>query len=279
MTVDQTSAATDQRQGLGRPVPQSADPIDRVVRLAPKWTVFVLIACGLLVLGTIIWAVTGTVTSSVRTTGMYTEHGAVNVVAKKAGVVERVLVTLDQKVTKGQQLVALEGGQVAVSPQDGAVTSILVSDGAAVIPGTSMVRVTDAAELDTVVTVVPVDLTGIVYVGLEVRMDVAGTPSSQYGYLLGTVAEISSDPYTVEQIAQRLDLEEQVIGSLLGAQPGLLATIKLEHDPSTPSSYRWSVGEGPPWVITQGVPVKAQIILDEQHPVEVVFPGLDRDGS
>ena len=279
MTVDQTSADTDRRENLGRPVPQAADPIDRVVRLAPKWTVFVLIACGLLVVGTVVWAFTGTVTSSVRAPGMYTEHGAVNVVAKKAGIVERVIVALDQEVTKGEQLVALEGGEVVVSPQNGLITSILVSDGAALTPGTSLVRVTDAAARDTVAMVVPADLTGIVYVGLEVRMEVAGTPSSQYGYLLGTVAEISSDPYTVEQIAQKLGLQQQVVDSLLGAHPGLLATIKLEPDPNTKSGYRWSIGEGPPWVITQGVPVKAQVILDEQHPVEVVFPGLDPDGS
>ena len=279
MTVDQTSDTTDRKQNLGRPVPQSADPIDRVVRLAPKWTVFVLIACGLLVVGTVVWAFTGTVTSSVRTAGMYNEHGAVNVVARKAGTVERVLVALDQQVTKGEQLVALEGGEVVVSPQNGKVTSILVSAGAALTPGTALLRVTDPAARDTAVTVVPAHLTGIVYVGLEVRMDVAGTPSSQYGYLLGTVAEISSDPYTVEQIAQKLGLQEQVVGSLLGAQPGLLATIKLDPAPNAPSGYRWSIGEGPPWVITQGVPVQAQIVLDEQHPVEVVFPGLDPDGS
>lgn len=258
--------------GLGRPVAQASDPIDRVVRLAPKWTVFVLAACGLLVLGVIIWSVRGTVTSSVSTVGMYNERGAMTVAAQTSVTVDEVLVKLGDQVSQGQELVTLEGGASLVSPQDGAVTSILISDESILAAGQNAVRVTDPAQSDFVVTMVPAGMTGTVVVGLPVRMEVSSAPSSRYGYLLGTVDEISSDPFTVAQIAARLGLEDQVVATLLGSEPGLLALIRLENDPGTESNYKWSVGQGPPFAITQGVPVTAQIVLSEQSPIDVVFP-------
>lgn len=275
MTVDQSVKDTKDPtgdRGLGRPVAQASDPIDRVVRLAPRWTVFVLAACGLLVLGIIVWSVRGTVTSSVSTPGLYNERGAATVSVDAAVTVEKVLVKLGDPVTSGQPLVSLVGGTSLVSPQDGSVTSILVSDGSTMVAGQHAVRVTDLSAPDFVVTLVPTGLTGTVVVGLPVRMQVSSAPSSTYGYLLGTVDEISSDPFTVAQVATRLGLEEQVVASQLGTEPGLLAMIRLQYDPSTVSNYTWSVGQGPPFVITQGVPVTAQIILSEKAPLDVVFP-------
>ena len=282
MTVDQSvtgadgGASTD--RGLGRPVAQSADPIDRVVRLAPKWTVFVLLGCALLVLGIIIWAVRGTVTSSVSTAGLYDERGSVNVVTDTQVTVDRVLVSQGQQVTKGQQVVSLQGGGVMVSPQDGSITAILVSDGSLMAPGRTAVRVTDLTVPDEVVTIVPASMTGTVVVGLPVRMEVSSAPSSKYGYLLGTIDAISSGPLTVDQIAETLGLEVQVVAAQLGTEPGLLAAIRLDYDPTTPSKYSWSVGQGPPFLITRGVPVTAQIILSETSPIQVVFPAAG-DGA
>jgi multidrug efflux pump subunit AcrA (membrane-fusion protein) len=275
MTVDQSvkkAPTGGAHRTLGLPVAQSADPIDRVVRLAPKWTVFVLIACGLLVLGTIIWAVRGTVTSSVSTVGLYNERGAVTVTSPDAVTVDKVLVGLGQQVTAGQELVSIQGGDPLVSPQNGTVSSILVSDGSVMSADQPAVRVTDPAEPDFVVTMVPSSMTGTVVVGLPVRMAVSSAPSSTYGYLLGTVDEISSDPFTIAQVATTLGLEEQVVAAQLGTEPGLLAVIRLEPDPTTVSKYVWSVGQGPPFAITQGVPVTAEIILSETSPIDVVFP-------
>lgn len=279
MNSKQLAPGTPPDRGLGHPVPQTADPIDRVVRLAPRWTVFVLIACGLLVLGVGIWAAVGTVTSAVTAPGLYTQRGSANVVATEAATVDRVLVRLGQEVVEGQELVALRDGAGLAAPQAGTITSVLVSDGSAMWPGKTAVVVTDLTAPDEVVALVPADLTGAVAVGLPVRLDVSLAPASRYGYLLGTVDEISYTPYTTQQIAEKIGLDPQIVALELGAEPALLATIRLTYDPTTRSSYRWSVGDGPPFGITQGVPVEARIILDEQHPLELVFPRLDRDGS
>ncbi len=278
MTVDQSATTPEETApgdtGLGQPVPQTADPIDRVVSLAPRWTVFVLAACGLLVAGILVWAFGGTVTSSVTTDGLYNENGDVSVTSPTEATVDQVLVTLGQEVNEGDAVVTLTNGDSLTSPQDGTVTSILVSAGSVMYANKTAVRVTDLTVPDTVIIMVPASMTGSILPGLPVRIEVSSAPSSQYGYLLGSLSEISSGPYTVEQVAQILDLEPAVVASQLGMEPALLAVVDLEYDPSTPSNYAWTIGEGPPFVITQGVPVTAQIILSEQAPIAVVFPSL-----
>lgn len=272
MTADPSPSGTDRDHGLGHPVPQTADPIDRVIRLAPKWTLVVLIACGLLVVGTAIWAVKGTVTSSVSTVAVYNELGMLDATSTSAATVDQVLVHLGQRVSTGQKLITLDGGAALTSPQDGAVTSILVSPNSVLAAGTIAVRVTDLATLDNVVTLVPPALTGTVLVGQPVRMEVSSAPSSRYGYLLGTIGQISSEPYTPAQVGRVFGLDQQVVEAYMGTKPALLATIALDYDQATPSNYRWSVGQGPPFVIPEGMPITAHIVLSEQHPIKVVFP-------
>ncbi|QNK82123.1 HlyD family efflux transporter periplasmic adaptor subunit [Nakamurella sp. PAMC28650] len=259
--------------GLGHPISQSADSIDRVVRLAPKWAVCALGACSLLVVSIIIWAITGTVTSSVSVSGLYLEAGALRVQTTKDATVDRVLVTLGESVTTGQDVVSLEGGGFLTSPQSGMVTSILVSAGSIMIAGKIALRVTDLSQLDTVVALVPAGMTGTAAVGLPVRMSVSSAPSGQYGYLLGTVTEISSDPYTTAEVSEKLGLQQEVVASLLGSEPGFLAIVTLDSEPSTVSQYRWSIGQGPPFPITQGVPIAVEIDVSEQRPIQVVFSG------
>lgn len=256
--------------GLGAPQPQSADPIDRVVRLAPTWTVCVLIACGLLVLGTVVWAFLGQVTTTVSAPALYDEGGVADVSSTSAASVDQVLVVLGQTVSKGDKLVSLQDGSALVSPQDGAVTSVLVSDGSVMWAGKVAVRITDLAQPDTVIAAVSPRLTGTVVPGQPVRMEVSSAPSTQFGYLLGSVDEISADPYTIAQLADKLDLEEAVASSLLGTEPALLMVVRLQPA-STVSGYAWSVGQGPPFIISQGVPLTARVVLSEQHPIRVVF--------
>jgi hypothetical protein len=274
MTVDHPTsaepAAADQGTGLGRPLAQSADPIDRVVRLAPTWTVCVLIACGLLVAGTVVWAFVGQVTTSVSARALYSEGGVADVASTKSVSVNQVLVGLGDQVSKGDKLITLQDGSALTSPQDGQVTSVLVSDGSAMWPGKVAVRVTDPNQPDTVIAAFSPQLTGTVVPGLPARMEVSSAPPARFGYLLGTVDEVSADPYTVAQIAETLDMDKEVVTTLLGSEPALLTIIKLEPA-ATPSGQRWSVGQGPDFMISQGVPLTARVVLSEEPPIQVVF--------
>ncbi len=275
MTTESTDVAEKPSDtGLGKPVNQSADAIDRVVNLAPKWTLFVLAACILLVIGAVVWAFQGTVTTSRSAPGIYKDNGYLAINAPTDGVVEEVPVRIGQQVSANQTLLTFQDGSTLVAPKDGWVASLYVAPGSKLKAGTPAVALTDYNIPDVVMTLLPASMTGSVTAGLPVELTVASAPSTQYGYLEGSILEVSNTPLTTDDIGAILGLQPEVVALALGSEPGILAVVGLTPDPSTPTRYAWTVGQGPPFAIVNGTPATAKVILSRQPPIDVIFPGL-----
>lgn len=103
-------------------------------------------------------------------------------------------------------------------------------------------------------------------------MEVEGAPASRYGYLVGTISDITNNPYSNAQIAARLGIDQQVVASELGDAPGLLAVVRLQPDRSTPTGFAWTVGQGPSLIAQQGVMITVHTVLKESSPLGMVFP-------
>lgn len=258
--------------GLGHAVAQTADPIDRVVRLAPRWTVFVLAACALLVLGASVWAFQGRITSTLSTPGILKDNGYRAVSSPTPGTVTDVKVQVNDTVATGDTLVTFADGTSLTSPQAGLVSAVYVAAGSQLPAGNAAIGLTDPNQADVVLTILPASSVGTVEADLPVEMEVASAPSSTYGYLKGRVVEVGNQPVTTDQVAELLDLQPEVVSLALGSQPGLLTVIAIEPDSNTPSRYAWTVGNGPNFTLVQGTPVTANVILKSQHPIEVLFP-------
>lgn len=267
-------AETGEDPGLGQPVPQTADPIDRVVTLAPKWTIFLLAACALLVAGALVWAFNGRITKTVSTQGVLRDQGYSIVQAGQDGLIDQVLVAPGDTVENGQALVEFANGRQTESGRDGTVVTVFVAPGSSVEAQADVVGITDTTIPDEVYTVLPPELTGTVVAGLPVQMEVSGAPSSTYGYLKGRVVEVSSAPQTVDEIAKQFGVDPTVVAQAIGTQPGLLATVAMETDATSPTGYAWTVGEGPNFQLVQGTAIVVEVILSQQSPVQVLFPSL-----
>ncbi|MDQ6895450.1 MAG: HlyD family efflux transporter periplasmic adaptor subunit [Actinomycetota bacterium] len=257
---------------LGRPLTASADQVDRVVRLAPTWTLFALVASGVLVVGIVVWALTGTVSSTVTSPGILHDIGATTVRATASGQVDRVPVTVGDMVKTGQVVTVLRDGTTLTAPLEGQVVSVTVSPGSTVVPGQSVVIVADLTIDPLVVTKVAPSYISTIRVGLPVRMEVEGAPASRYGYLVGAISDITNNPYSNAQIAARLGIDQQVVASELGDAPGLLAVVRLQPDRSTPTGFAWTVGQGPSLIAQQGVMITVHTVLKESSPLGMVFP-------
>lgn len=291
MTTENTGLAVPERPGavvaddadqtdtgLGKPLNQGADAIDRVVNLAPKWTLFVLGACVLLVIGAIVWAFYGSVTTALTAKGIFKDNGYLPVAAQADGTVSEIPAELGQEVDANDVLIKFKDGTTLVAPKDGWVASLFVAPGSKLLAGSTAVALTDYSIPDVVMTLLPASMTGSVVAGLQVELDVQSAPSTEYGYLTGSIVEVSSTPLTTDEVAEILDLQPEVVAQALGSQPGLLAVVGLDPDPTTPTKYSWTVGQGPPFAITNGTPAQANVILSRQPPIDVIFPGLS-DGS
>jgi len=258
--------------GLGKPVAQTADPIDRVVRLAPRWTIFVLAACALLVVGATVWAFQGRITSTLATPGILIDNGYRAVSAAEPGAVTEVRVDAGDTVSTGDILVVFEDGSTLTSPTNAEVSAVYVAVGSELKAGSAAVGLTDPDLEDVVYTILPATSVGTVEANLPVEMEVASAPSSTYGFLKGRVVEVGNQPITTDQVAELLNLQPEVVSLALGGKPGLLTVIAIDPDPNTPSRYAWTVGEGPDFTLVQGTPVTANVILSSQHPIDVLFP-------
>ncbi len=260
----------------GAPPAASGDALDRIVRLAPPWTVFALVASALLVVGMLVWAVTGTVSSSVTTPGFLDDVGATTVRASTAGKVDTVAVALGDSVAQGQVVVVFRDGTSLTAPLAGQVVAVSVSPGSTVVSGQSVVIVADLAVDPFVVTKLPPSYISTVRVGMPVRMELEGVPATRYGYLIGTVSEITNNPFTDAQIATRLGVDPGVVAASLGDAPGLLAVVRLQPDRTTPTGFAWTVGQGPSVVAQQGLPITVHTVLQESTPLGMVFPQFAR---
>lgn len=269
-----TDTSTDgQDTGLGQPLPQGADQIDRVVRLSPPWTIFVLSACALLVAGATLWAFVGVVSQTVTAQGLVSDPTFEKVLAAAPAVVDSVQVGPGDRVRAGDPLVTYTNGSATVSPSDGVVAIVYVAPQTRVAAETELLAITDPDAADTVNVLLPPSLIGTEVTGAQVLLEVNGAPPSTYGYLVGKVQQVSSSWVTVEQLAQRFSVDESIVVLAVGDQPGLLATISLELA-DTPSGYAWTVGEGPNFQLVQGGQVTARVILSQQNPISALFPSL-----
>ncbi len=50
--------------------------------------------------------------------------------------------------------------------------------------------------------------------------------------------------------------------------------MELTPDPRTASGYAWSSARGAATELYSGMPCQASIILGEERPIQLVFPGL-----
>lgn len=273
MGTSATAAPSD--PGLGGPLKQTADPIDRVVRLAPRWTLFVLAACALLVGGALLWAFTGEISTTVSSGGILKDNGYLGVSAEQPGEVKEVAVRSGQQVAAGDVLVELAAGSAIVAPQAATVAAVYVAAGSTIKSGSVVVGLTDPDIPDVVFTILPASLVGTVVAGLPAQMDVDSAPAATFGYLRGSVLEVSNLPMTTAEVSETLGLEQELVEQSMGSEPGLLAVIGITPEPSNPSHYAWTVGTGPNFLISQGSPMTVNVILSSSRPIRVVFPAAE----
>jgi hypothetical protein len=258
--------------GLGLPVAQSADPIDQVVRLAPKWTLSMLVACALMIAAALVWAFAGEITQTVSRPGVLRDSGYQTVKFTSDGTVETIRVKPGDRITNGTPILDFEDKSQLLSAVDGHVSSVYQSHGARVKAGDTAISITDYTKPDRVFVLLPASMVGTVKVGLPVEVEFSNAPAARYGYAKGWIETLSTDSVTTEDLAQRLGIAEKVVAAALGGEPGLATMIGLEADLKNPSTLAWTVGKGPDFVPAHGTPVTVSVILSAQRPINVLFP-------
>jgi HlyD family secretion protein len=162
-----------------------------------------------------------------------------------------------------------------ISPIEGRVLEIKVSAGSVLAVGTPVIAIeSEGATLEALVYL-SADNGKNVKPGMQVRVEPGTVKREEFGTMLGTVLTISDFPITPQGMAAVLHNDNLVTRFSHDGAP-YAATIRLQHDPSTASGYRWAVGKGPPLRLTSGTLTRAEITTRLQRPLDLVVPLVKR---
>ncbi|MFI9048565.1 HlyD family efflux transporter periplasmic adaptor subunit [Streptomyces sp. NPDC053427] len=257
---------------------QSPEEIDLPVRFARPQGWLVLIVTVAVVIGASIWAVTGTVSSTLNAPGILT-HGQGSYILQSpvAGQVTAVLAEEGKRVAANAPVlkVRTERGTVVVRAiAAGRLTTMVATIGSVVTTGADVASVERVAGSDDALTAtlyVPADSAATVPVGASVDLTVQSVPAQQYGVLRGRVQAVGRTAQTGQRIGAYLG------SSQLGEQfsqhgPPVAVLVKLDRAPRTRSGYAWSTSDGPPFAVDSMTMADGAVHLAAQHPIDWLLP-------
>jgi len=157
------------------------------------------------------------------------------------------------------------------TPYSGRVLELMTDVGELISPGSRIFTLEELAEpIDTVIYVNAGE-------GKKIRpgMDCQISPSTvrpeEYGFMLGTVAEVSDFPMTPEGLSRVLRNDTLVAQMTTQGAP-IEVKVKLAKDPETPSGFKWSSSEGPPYPVFSGTLTTGAIVVEKKKPISYVLP-------
>lgn len=110
--------------------------------------------------------------------------------------------------------------------------------------------------------------------GMEILVSPTTAPRERFGSVVGKVQRVSDFPVTFEAVANQIgDLD---LARALVAGPSRIEVLaELIADPSTPSGFAWTTGQGPGELrVTSGTTAGVRVKIDERAPITFVLPFL-----
>lgn len=249
--------------------PDPAAAVDARASVASRPLVIALVALCLLVAAVFAWATFGRAPQTVTGFGYVVPDGGFTEVGTTvSGLVESVNVEPGQRVRTGEELVRVvsEGdesfSESVVSPAEGVVVEVVALPGRITDPGDPMVYLQpDGAPL-VVKGFIAATSSETITVGMPASVSPADAPrKAQYGVILGRVSAISPTPVTAQRISFIVGGNASLVDYFLSEGPVIEVTIEMRQDPSTPSGYAWSIGQGPDIEVRAGTLSEATVMV------------------
>lgn len=162
---------------------------------------------------------------------------------------------------------------LVISNDSGHVVSNLAHQGLYVTKGTPLIIVqksSDPVPPRYFYAYVPSDIAKSIHPGMSARIELTKYLLKKYGYILGTVKEVSILPVTETHILAKL-FNPNLVTSLKEASVGQVV-VELDRDPNTPTGYHWSSGAGPKEPITIGNIGSVHVVVDRIAPIYFLIP-------
>lgn len=257
---------------------QSPEDLDLPVRFARPQGWLVLSVTLVAMAAASVWALTGSVTSTVQAPAILTYgQGSYILQSPVAGQVTAVLAREGERLPANSPVLKVrtpDGDQVVRTLQAGRITALAASAGQIIATGADVAAVEKVRgdEPPLYATVyVPAQKAAGIPAHASVDLTVQSVPSQEYGVLRGTVESVDRSAQSAGQIASFLG--DPALGEQFTREGRPVAvTVKLRTSSATKSGYAWSSADGPPFRLTSMTLASASVRLADRRPVDWLLP-------
>ncbi|WP_028812106.1 HlyD family efflux transporter periplasmic adaptor subunit [Streptomyces flavidovirens] len=257
---------------------QSPEEIDLPVRFARPQGRLVLTVTVIVMIASAVWAVTGTVSSTLGAPGILTHaQGSYVLQSPVAGQVTAVLAEEGERVAANAPLLKVrtaQGDTVVRTIAAGRLTTLVTAIGSVVTTGADVAaveRVAKAGDPLMAMLYVPAERGATVPVGAAVDLTVQSVATQQYGVLRGRVASVGRTAQTRQRITGFLGSSQLGEEFSKQGQP-VSVLVQLDRSKASKSGYSWSTSQGPPYAVESMTLATGAIHLAEQHPIDWLLP-------
>ncbi|MFE5945118.1 hypothetical protein [Streptomyces sp. NPDC056480] len=257
---------------------QSPEELDLPVRFARPQGRLVLVVTVVVMAAATFWAFTGSVSSKLSAPGILTRaEGSYLLQSPFAGQVTAVHAEEGQLVSPDTPLLTVrtaQGDRDVRVVDGGRVTTLLAKTGLVVTTGADVATVERVKNPDdplVALLYVPGGSGAAIPVGAQVDLGVQSAPQQRFGVLRGRVKAVGRAPQTPAQISGFLGDSRLAAQFARNGNP-VAVLVQLERSAATPSGYRWSSADGPPYAVDSTTPVTGTVHLAAQRPVDWLLP-------
>ncbi|MEV3858722.1 HlyD family efflux transporter periplasmic adaptor subunit [Streptomyces sp. NPDC050095] len=255
---------------------QSPEELDLPVRLARPQGLLVLAVTVVVMAAASVWAVTGSVSSTLKAGGILTYgQGSYVLQTPVTGQVTGLYVKEGQRVRADAPLLKVrtqQGDSVVRAIDAGRVSALVARIGSVVTTGADVATVERTASAhDPLLAVLYVPATGAGNVPAGASVDLTVPAAQQYGVLRGTVKAVGRAPQTRRQVADLLG-DGELAARFADDGTRVPVIVKLVKSPRGTSGYAWSSGDGPPYSLTSMTLASGAVHLAAQRPIDWLLP-------
>jgi pyruvate/2-oxoglutarate dehydrogenase complex dihydrolipoamide acyltransferase (E2) component len=225
-----------------------------------------------------VWAVTGSVATTVSAPAVLTHgHGSYVLQSPVTGQVTRVLPEEGDRLDAGAPVLEVrtaEGDALVRTVAAGRVTALAVNVGAVLRTGADVAAVEKVTEDDAplyATVYLPAGRASEVRVGDPADLTVQTVPASRYGVLRGEVRSVERRAQSARRIASFLG-DARLAARLTEDGAPVAVTVAPVRSSSTRSGYLWSTEDGPPFRLDSMTQATASVRVADQHPVDWLLP-------
>ncbi|MFJ9959954.1 HlyD family efflux transporter periplasmic adaptor subunit [Streptomyces avermitilis] len=257
---------------------QSPEELDLPVRFARPQGWLVLSVTVVVMAAASVWAVTGSVASTVGAPAVLT-HGEGSYVLQSpvAGQVTAVLAKEGERLPANSPVLKVrtdDGDTLVRTVAAGRITALAATIGAIIQTGANVAAVEKVAHASDplyATVYVPAENASSIPANAAVDLTVQSVPTQQYGVLHGHVKSVDRTVQTRQQIAAFLG-DSQLGEQFTKKGRPVAVLVRLDRSSGTKSGYQWSSADGPPYTLASMTLATGSIQLADQRPVDWLLP-------